>query len=119
MELIAAAVIAALLGLLGAFAWRRRTPLARRCAGGAQEITIGVCGCFAPDRFRARRGVPLRIHFDRDDIAEHASRVFLPDFGLQQSLPAGRRTTVELVPDERGEFLFTSGDGVYSGVFRV
>jgi plastocyanin domain-containing protein len=120
MELFAVAGFAALLVVVVAVpAWRRRSPTARECGDGTQEITICVCGCYSPDRFRARRGVPLRIHFARDDDADHADHVFFPDFGVERSLPRGRTTTVELVPERRGEFMFTSGEGIYAGVFKV
>src|SRR3546814_19395440 len=76
--------------------------------GGVQEVEVTVRGGYSPDVIRAQRGVPLRLIFDRQEAGDCSSRVLFSDFGVSASLPAFERTTVDLVPDEVGEFGFRS-----------
>lgn len=56
-----------------------------------------------------RQGRPVRIEFFRDETASCSEQVVFPDFGVVRDLPAFRATTVELLPEEAGEFPFTCG----------
>jgi Cu+-exporting ATPase len=99
--------------------WVRRPPRASLSPDGTQEITLVVRGGYDPARFRARLGVPLRIHFERRDDEECGNRVFFPDFRIERALHPSASTTVELTPDRYGEFLFTCGNGIYHGILLV
>ncbi len=99
--------------------WVRRPPLASLSPDGTQEVTLVVRGGYDPASFRARRGVPLRIHFERRDDEECGNRVFFPDFRIERALHPSASTTVELTPDRYGEFLFTCGNGIYHGILLV
>src|SRR5690606_21754227 len=87
--------------------------------GGVQEVEITVRGGYSPDVIRARRGVPLRLVFDRQESGDCTSRVLFSDFGVSASLPAFERTTVDLVPDKAGEFGFACGMNMIHGTLLV
>lgn len=82
-------------------------------------MTIHVEGSYRPPSFAARAGVPLRLHFVRDEDNACSDRVFIPDFSIEKWLPAHRATTIELLPEWRGEFLFTCRNGIYIGLMKV
>lgn len=66
-----------------------------------------------------RPGMPVRIMFDRREGGECTSRVVMPDFKVNASLPAYRTTAVEFTPTEAGEFRFACGMNMVSGLIRV
>ncbi len=117
LVLLAAAVIVVAFGA-GVW-WLRRSRSAVVRPDGTQEITILVKGKYHPQTFRARRDIPLRINFVRDEDEDCSRWVIFPDFGVERTLPAYRTTTVELTPDREGDFLFTCRMGMYHGSFIV
>ena len=96
-----------LAGFLGWFFFGKRAAAEAKVAGGVQEVTVVVQGGYSPNVIRARKGVPLRIHFDRREGTDCTSRVIFPDLKVSKSLPAFATTTLELVPEEAGEFDFS------------
>ena len=88
-------------------------------SAGAQEVTIVVDGGYAPSVVEARRGRPLRLHFERRDRGSCTEEVVLPDFGIRRFLPTGATTTVEFTPAAPGTYAFTCGMGMVHGQLRV
>jgi P-type Cu+ transporter len=87
---------------------------------GVQVVRVAVDGGYSPDLIEGvRPGVPLKILFDRKESGECTSRVVMPDFKINASLPAYRTTAVELVPAEAGEYRFACGMNMVSGTIRV
>ncbi|HEX6206792.1 MAG TPA: heavy metal translocating P-type ATPase [Actinomycetota bacterium] len=110
------------LGLIGGLAWYFFGPQEARRAeerGGVQEVEIAVKGGYSPNLIRVRRGVPLRLVFDRQEGGECTSRVVFPDFSVSKSLPAFSRTTVQFTPDRAGEFGFACGMNMVHGTLVV
>jgi Cu+-exporting ATPase len=101
------------LGALGAvsflfwFFFGKRAATEAKVTGGVQEVTVVVQGGYSPNVIRARKGVPLRIKFDRREGTDCTSRVIFPSFKVSKSLPAFATTSLELVPHEAGEFDFS------------
>lgn len=93
----------------------RRAAVAAAGNGSAQEITVTVRGGYEPAAIEVRRGVPVRITFDRRESSGCSEEVVFPDLGLKRFLPAFARTTVELVPERAGNFAFTCGMGMLKG----
>src|SRR5512144_2533280 len=114
---IAAGVLVA--GLLWLFFFGPKRSQHAELRGGVQEVEVTVRGGYSPDVIRARRGVPLRLVFDRQESGDCTSRVLFPDFGVSASLPAFARTAVELVPDRPGEFGFACGMNMIHGTLLV
>lgn len=92
---------------------------AAAAAGGVQEVTIGVRGDYEPARVRVKRGVPVRLVFDRQETSGCSEEVVIPEFGIRRFLPAFKKTTVELTPERAGSYDFTCGMGMLRGKLIV
>ena len=88
-------------------------------AGGPQEVTIGVRGGYSPAQIRVKKGVPVRLVFDRQETSGCSEEVVFPDFGVRKFLPAHAKTAVELTPPQAGSFDFTCGMGMLRGKLVV
>src|SRR5665647_3717488 len=82
---------------------------------GVQVVRIKVQGGYSPDLVEVTRGVPVRIEFDRQEAGDCSSRVVMPDFKVNQMLPAYQITKVEFVPGEAGTFGFACGMNMLRG----
>ncbi|GHF12745.1 heavy metal translocating P-type ATPase [Pseudolysinimonas yzui] len=114
-------VVAAVL-LTGLLAWYFFAPRASKRAaveGDLQVQTITVRGGYSPSVVEVVQGVRTRLLFDRQETGECSSRVVLPDFKVNQSLPAYTTTAVEFVPDEVGDFGFACGMNMLHGTVKV
>lgn len=100
------------------FFGRRRETSARRGAGG-QEVTVVVSGGYRPDVVVAKKGVPLRITFDRREDNPCSDEVVLPEFKIRRRLPAFGKTEVTVVPERAGDFPFSCGMNMLHGMIRV
>jgi plastocyanin domain-containing protein len=112
---------------LAAIAWINRffffaagaPATAAAAGGGVQEVTIGVRGGYEPARVRVKRGVPVRLVFDRQEASGCSEEVVIPEFGIRRFLPAFRKTPVELTPERAGSYEFTCGMGMLRGKLIV
>lgn len=108
---------------LAAIAWvnwwfflaRRPAATAVAGAGGAQEVTITVQAGYEPAEVKVKRGVPVRLTFDRQETSGCSEEIVIPDFGIRKFLPAFEKTTIELTPQEAGTFEFTCGMSMLHG----
>jgi Cu+-exporting ATPase len=110
----------AVLGILYVFFFgKRRSAAAAASRAGGQEITVVVSGGYSPDLIVARRGVPLRLVFDRRESSPCSDEIVLPDFGVRRALPPFAKTVLEIVPETAGEFEFTCGMNMLHGKILV
>jgi plastocyanin domain-containing protein len=100
------------------FAGRSATDAAV-ASGGVQEVEIRVAGGYSPAHVRVRRGVPVRLVFDRQENSGCSEEVVLPEFGIRRYLPPGERTAVEFTPDRPGRYEFTCGMSMLRGSVTV
>jgi Cu+-exporting ATPase len=117
------AAIAGGLLLLGGIAvfffGRKKSAVAAESRAGRQTVTVVVQGGYKPDLIVARRGVPLRLVFDRRETSPCSDEIVLPEFGIRRALPAHARTELEIVPERTGEFEFTCGMNMLHGKILV
>jgi P-type Cu+ transporter len=116
--LVALGGIAAIVLLAWYFFGPREARLAE-VRDGVSEVEVVVKGGYSPSLIRVRRGVPLRIVFDRREAGDCSAQVTFPDFGIARSLPAFGRATVELTPTEAGRFGFACGMNMLHGTLVV
>jgi P-type Cu+ transporter len=114
---VAAAVVLTLVGLWFFFG-KRKSQLAEM-VDGVQQVNVLVQGAYSPSLIRVRQGVPLRIVFDRREGGECTSQVVFADMKKSFDLPAFRKTTVTLQPDDIGEFGFACGMNMVHGKLIV
>jgi len=118
MDIAQLAVTLGGVGAIGLLAWYFFGPKqshAARVMGNVQEIVVTVKGGYSPDVIRARKGVTLRLIFDRKEAGECSSRVVFPDFQVSKTLPPFARTTLEFTPDKAGRFGFACGMNMLHG----
>ena len=95
----------------------KRFPLkfgSKNRVGGA-DAWIRVAGGYHPDTIVAQAGQPLRITFHREDESPCSERVVFPDFDVAATLPQHQEVTVELLPEDAGEYGFECGMGMLRG----
>ncbi len=76
------------LGAITFLAWFFFGPKRAQAAqvkGNVQEIVVTVKGGYSPDIIRVKKGIPLRLIFNRQEAGECSSRVVFPDF--QDTMP--------------------------------
>ena len=101
------------------FLAERASAAAAPGAGGFQEVRITVRGGYAPSVVRVKRGVPVRLVFDRRESSSCSEEIVIPEFGIRRFLPANEQTVIELEPDRAGEYEFTCGMSMLRGTLQV
>ncbi|GAA3510484.1 heavy metal translocating P-type ATPase [Georgenia daeguensis] len=86
---------------------------------GVQVVRVKVQGGYSPDVVQVARGVPVRMEFDRQEAGDCTSRVVMPDFRVNQVLPAYETTAVEFTPQASGEYEFACGMNMIRGRVQV
>ncbi len=108
-----------LTGLLGWFFFGPKKSRRADLDGGVQSIRVTVKGGYSPDVIQVTRGVPVRLLFDRQESGDCSSRVVLPDFQINQPLPAYATTAVDFVPEQAGDYEFACGMNMIRGRLQV
>jgi Cu+-exporting ATPase len=101
------------------FFFGKRKAVAAAARSGSQTVTVVVQGGYKPDLIVARRGVPLKMIFDRREESPCSDEIVLPDFGVRRALPAHAKTELTLTPERAGEFEFTCGMNMLHGKILV
>jgi P-type Cu+ transporter len=116
------AILVGAVVLTGLLAWYFFGPKKSRqaeLADGVQVIRVTVKGGYSPDVIQVAPGVPVRMLFDRQESGDCSSRVVLPDFHVNQALPAYATTAVEFLPQEPGSYEFACGMNMIRGRLQV
>jgi len=109
----------ALVVFLYVFFFGKRLAPAQPPPTGPQEITIVVAGGYKPDVIVAKKGMPLKLIFDRRETNPCSDEVVFPEFGLRRPLAANAKTVIEVTPGREGEFPFSCGMNMLHGRLRV
>lgn len=97
------------------FLSRRSEQGTAQTAGGVQEIQVTVKGGYIPETVVARPGLPLRIHFRREETSACSEEVVFPDFGIRRHLPAFETTRIEVPASPAGTYNFACGMDMMHG----
>ncbi len=99
------------------FFWLKRTKGVRagETSGGYQEVMILVKGGYTPDTIVVRHGKPVRLNFRREETASCSDKVIFADFNKSADLPTGEIVSIELMPNQLGEYGFACPMGMFRG----
>jgi len=86
-----------------------------RTDGNRQRVRVFVRGGYEPDTIYAVAGRPLELTFRREDTLACSERVVFPGFGKSAMLPPNEDVTIELVPEQPGEYEFSCEAGMLRG----
>lgn len=83
------------------------------------EVDIIVEGGYKPEIISIPRGRSTKINFLRKDTSSCLEEVILSDFKIKKYLPLNKKTTIEITPQEVGEYRFECGMNMYHGKIVV
>ncbi|OGM26615.1 hypothetical protein A3D00_01225 [Candidatus Woesebacteria bacterium RIFCSPHIGHO2_02_FULL_38_9] len=85
----------------------------------SNSIDIVVLGGYSPQNIIIPKGKVTKINFIRKDPTTCLEEVILDDFHSKKYLPLNKTVTVELKPQETGEFAYHCGMNMYHGKIIV
>lgn len=82
-------------------------------------IDVIVEGGYNPEVISIPRGKTTAINFIRKDPSSCLEEVVLGDFKVRKYLPLNQKVTIELTPQQSGEFGYACGMNMYHGKIIV
>lgn len=82
-------------------------------------VEITVKGGYSPEVIAIPKGKTTTVTFIRKDPNSCLEEVVLPDFKIRKHLPLNQSVTVELTPQQTGEFTYSCGMNMYHGKIIV
>ena len=102
---------------IGWFFWfsEKKGVRAATAEGGVQEVDITVKGGYTPNVIVVEAGKPVRLHFTRRESAACSEMVVFGDFNKSAKLPEGETVTLDILPEQAGEYDFSCQMGMIRG----
>lgn len=85
----------------------------------SDSVDITVDGGYSPSVISIPRGRTTKINFIRKDPSSCLEEVVLGDFKIRKYLPLNQKVTVEVTPQNKGEFRFECGMNMFHGKIIV
>jgi len=79
------------------------------------SVDILVDGGYSPSTIVVKKGQTIKLNFLRKDPSSCLEEVVLGEFKTRKFLPLNKKVTVEIKPQEEGEFPFACGMNMYHG----
>jgi plastocyanin domain-containing protein len=85
----------------------------------SDSVDIVVQGGYSPEVIAIAKGKPTKLNFIRKDPSSCLEEVVLSDFKIRKYLPLDQTVTIEIHPQEAGEYSFTCGMNMFHGKIVV
>lgn len=85
----------------------------------SDSIDITVDGGYQPEVISIPTGKTTKLNFLRKDPSSCLEEVVLADFKIKKFLPLNQKISIEVTPEEKGEYNFTCGMNMFHGKIRV
>lgn len=87
---------------------------------GVQEVTISILNNgYHPNRFKVKKGVPVKLTLQSKDAYSCALSFVFKDFGINTFLKATDTKVFTFTPEKPGKYQFACSMGMYTGVMEV
>ena len=83
------------------------------------SVDIIVEGGYSPETIVIKKGKLITLNFFRKDPNTCLEEVILGDFKIKKQLPLNEKVSIEIIPSENGEFIYSCGMGMYHGEIIV
>ncbi|MBI1866560.1 MAG: cupredoxin domain-containing protein [Candidatus Staskawiczbacteria bacterium] len=83
------------------------------------QIDIIVKGGYSPEVISIPKGKTTKINFIRQDSNSCLEEVVLGDFKIRKYLPLNQKVTIELTPQQSGEFGYSCAMNMFHGKIIV
>lgn len=83
------------------------------------EVDITVSGGYSPEVISVPVGKTTKINFLRTDPTDCLSQVVLSDFRIKRELPLNQKVSIEIKPENKGEYGYACGMNMYHGKIIV
>jgi len=83
------------------------------------SVDILVQGGYSPEVISIPKGKTTRLHFTRKDPNTCLEELVLPDFKIKRRLPINQTVTIEITPQQAGEFGYACGMNMFHGKIIV
>jgi plastocyanin domain-containing protein len=113
-------LIVTIVGILGiAFTYWFFLMKKEKIIDAIDSVDIIVEGGYSPEVISIPKGKTTKVNFIRKDPSSCLEEVVLGDFKVRKYLPLNQKVTVELTPQETGEFGYACGMNMYHGKIIV
>lgn len=85
----------------------------------SESVDITVDGGYQPEVISIPQGKPTKLNFIRKDPSSCLEEVILGDFKIRKFLPLNQKVTIEIKPQEKGEYDYACGMNMFHGKIRV
>ncbi len=85
----------------------------------SDSVDITVNGGYSPEVIAIPKGKTTKLNFIRKDPSSCLEEVVLGDFKIRRHLPLNEKVTIELTPQQAGEFGYACGMNMYHGKIIV
>ena len=90
-----------------------------KAVSGLGSIEITVSGGYSPEVISIPKGKTTKLNFTRKDPNSCLEEVIIGDFKIRKTLPLNEKVTIELTPQNSGEFKYSCGMNMYHGKIIV
>ena len=85
----------------------------------SDSVDIIVEGGYNPEVIPIPKGKTTALNFLRKDSTQCLEEVVLGDFKIRKTLPLNEKVTVNVTPEESGEYRYSCGMNMYHGKIIV
>ncbi len=83
------------------------------------SVNIVVEGGYTPETISIPKGKTTTLNFIRKDPSSCLEEVVLGDFKIRKHLPLNQKVSIEITPQQSGEFGYACGMNMYHGKIIV
>ncbi len=83
------------------------------------SVTIKVDAGYSPSSIMVKKNNPVTLKITRTDPSDCLADIIIPEFKIKKNLPLDQEVTIDLIPNQAGEFPFHCGMNMFHGKIIV